>query len=145
MRFVRDRNLRISRRVPISSAALALPAHARPGARTPAPACGSTGTPMAQAGRSDIRVQCLLQIWELTQTTASCGKTRPAPTFADEFPAVPGARRWGFQEGTLTRADYGCPSDRTFPASARNPPHRKKNFPATHPPADHRDVPLRVL
>src|SRR5882724_8629589 len=123
MRSVRDHNPRTSQRLPTSSAALVLPAHGRPSAHKPAPACGSTGTPMAQAGPSDIRVRYLLQIRELTPTAASCGRTRLGPTFADEFPDVPGARRWGFQEGPLTRVDCECPSDQTSPASARNPPH----------------------
>src|SRR5712671_1070458 len=144
-KFVRDRNPQTSEQVPISSAALAPPVPAHPSARTPAPACGSTGTPTAPAAQPEIRVRCLLQIPARTQTFAGYEKPRPAPASADEFPAVQDVRLRGLREERSTRAVCGHPNDRTSPASARLRPHRKKNFPTTHPPATRRDVPLHGL
>src|SRR5271166_1790856 len=125
-----------SLRVPDSDATPAPPAPALAIAHTLAPTCGSAKTPAVPAAQWNIPAPHFLQKSTEVRIRASCATPRPAPAFADGFPVVPGARRLELREEPPAPAACECPSDQMFPPSARLPPHRRKNFPATHPLAD---------
>src|SRR5712692_8292729 len=131
--------------VPDSDATPAPPARALAIARTLAPACGSAKTPAAPAARWDIPDPHSRQKAAAVPIRASCAMPRPAPAFANGFPAVPGARGPELREEPPAPAVCECPSDQTFQPNVRPALHRKKNFPATHPPADLPAALLRAL
>ncbi len=101
--------------------------------------------PEVPAARWDVQDRRFRQKSVAVRALAGCATLRPAPAFADGFPAVPGARGAELRVRLLTPAVCGCPSDRMFPSGARLPLYRRNNFQVRPPTADRPAARLRGL